>query len=453
MKNSFLISNLKRFWGAYKERIYVNCTELEHSENTLQYWRNDLFAATLTYLMPLCLIALVPGFYLAVTEGAIFLVIADLIAVVSSLTIAFVPGISVYLRKIVFFISLILISVALLYYLGTFGPGLMYLLAITVFVVLIFDKKYGYGAVAFNTVVCIGFAVAIYFDWWTSELFTVYDLKDWIGISTNLIFLSFLSVLLIPKLFNGLEDTIREQHRLGNELETNQTKLENSLLEVESKNKKLKDSNNEKEVLLAEIHHRVKNNLAIVSGLMQIQAYNVENEEVERKLEDSMFRIRTMASIHELLYQSKNFSYVNVSGMLRKLSTDINQAMKGDKKIDIEIDEEPVQLNINQAIPCALMINEVLTNAFKHAFVNRKSGRIQLQVKSNGDEVTINVQDNGVGIQESETNSSSLGIQLLEILTNQLNGENRYFGTGNGTHFSVKFIKKNTKGSASTIVL
>jgi len=453
MKGSLTNPRLGSYWNSYKNRIYRNCTDPNSLNRSLEYWRNDLFAITLIYLMPLSLIALIPGFYMAVIENAVLLIIADTIAVVSLLTVAFVPGISVYTRKIIFCLALFQVSLALLIYLGTFGPGLMYLLAITVFVVLIFDKKYGYGAVALNTLVCIGLAIAIHYQLWTSEIFVVYDLKNWIGVSSNLIFLSFLSVLLIPKLFKGLEDTIEVQYGLGNELEKNQAKLQRSLAEVELNNRKLNDSINEKEVLLIEIHHRVKNNLAIVSGLMQIQAYSADNTEVESKLEDSMFRIRTMASIHELLYQSKSFSYVNVSGMLKKLSTDISNSMKGDKKIEIEIDEVPVQLNINQAIPCALMINEVLTNAFKHAFVNRESGIIQLQVISQEEEVAINVHDNGVGIQEKEMNNNSLGIQLLNILTTQLKGESGYNRTDNGTHFSVKFMKKDINGSASNIVV
>lgn len=453
MRENSMILRLGSYWSSYKKRIYGNCTDPTSLNKSLEYWRNNIFAISIVYFMPLCLIALIPALYMAVIENAVLLFISDMILVVSLLTIAFVPGISVYTRKIIFCLALFQISFYLLFYLGTFGPGMMYLFAITVFMVLIFDKKYAYGSVVLNTLVCIGFAVAIHFNWWSSEIFTVYDLKNWIGVSSNLIFLSFLAVLLIPKLFDGLEETIQEQYRLGKELEKNQEKLEKSLLVVEDKNKELNAHVNEKEVLLIEIHHRVKNNLAIISGLLQIQAFDVEDEEVERKLVDSMFRIRTMASVHELLYESKNFSHVNISSMLEKLSSDICNTMKGGKEIEIQMVEEPVQLNINQAIPCALIINEVLTNVFKHAFVKRESGEIQMSVKSEGDNVKIVVQDNGVGLEENKKGNSSLGMHLLEILSQQLNGENHYFGDETGTRFTIEFTKSEAEGAASSLAL
>jgi len=211
----------------------------------------------------------------------------------------------------------------------------------------------------------------------------------------------------------------------------------------------LKNSLAEKEVLLSEIHHRVKNNLAIVSGMMQLQAFDEENKDVERKLMDSVLRIRTMASIHELLYQSDSFSKVNFNKMIEKISEDISSTMESDKEVEIKLNQEDVELNINQAIPCALMINEVLTNAYKHAFTGRKKGVIDIQIEISEDRIDLMVKDDGVGLKESE--ESTLGMHLIKILTQQLNGEYSYKGVSGGTTFSLNFTKKDIKGAASAL--
>ncbi len=213
--------------------------------------------------------------------------------------------------------------------------------------------------------------------------------------------------------------------------------------------KELQESLKEKDILLNEIHHRVKNNLAIVSGLMQLQAYDEDNKEVEIKLMDSVLRIRTMASIHELLYESESFSQVNFSNMIQKLVEETTSAMESDKKIKIDLNQEDIELNINQAIPCALMINEVLTNAYKHAFKEREEGVIGIQIGKSKGKVDVMVKDDGVGLEKSD--KKTLGLQLIEILTRQLEGEYSYAGNSNGTLFTLNFNKKEVKGSANTL--
>lgn len=215
----------------------------------------------------------------------------------------------------------------------------------------------------------------------------------------------------------------------------------------------LKESIAEKKVLLSEIHHRVKNNLAVVSGLMQLQAFEENDERVEMKLTDSILRIRTMASIHELLYESESLSQVDFTRMIRKLSTEISNVLKGDKQIDLDIIEEPIQLNINQAIPCALIINEILTNAYKHAFIHKDTGRIEILIQSEGENVLVTVKDNGVGLdKDSADHESSLGMRLIKILTDQLEGDYNYYGDKTGTTFTIDFVKRDVKGAASAYI-
>lgn len=216
----------------------------------------------------------------------------------------------------------------------------------------------------------------------------------------------------------------------------------------------LKESMQEKDVLLAEIHHRVKNNLAVVSGMMQLQAFGEKNKEVELKLNDSIFRISTMATIHELLYQSGSFSKLEFSKIIEELIISIDTVLNSQKEITKQINKKPIQLNINQAIPCALIINEVITNIYKHAFKNRKKGTITVTLSEEDKKIKLMIEDDGIGLSNNFKNktSNSLGMQIIEILTAQLNATHEFKSTNEGTIFALSFIKTNQSGIGSANV-
>lgn len=210
--------------------------------------------------------------------------------------------------------------------------------------------------------------------------------------------------------------------------------------------KAIKASLSEKETLLAEIHHRVKNNLAVVSGMMQLQAFESDNEVLQEKLYDSVVRIKTMATVHELLYQSNSFSKLEFSDTLKKLVENISETLQPDHKIGIDIHCDPITLNINQAIPASLIVNEVITNAYKHAFKDKKAGTISFNLKEKNTEIIIEVMDNGIGIPEGMLKQGgSLGTHLINVLCEQISGTGEYKNTGNGTTFTLRFEKQETK--------
>ncbi|MDZ7682682.1 MAG: PAS domain S-box protein [Fodinibius sp.] len=208
----------------------------------------------------------------------------------------------------------------------------------------------------------------------------------------------------------------------------------------------------EKETLLAEVHHRVKNNMAVVSGMMQLQAFKEDKPEIKAKLLDNVARIGTMASIHEHLYQSENFSTLKFSENLQSLSKKLVNTMQVDTAVTIETDLEMVELNLNQAIPCSLIVSEVITNALKHAFDGREQGKLTLELQQVDNTFRLEISDNGVGIPEHYSKGdteSSLGIHLIQKLSNQLKGEYDYRSTGEGTVFTLEFEKAEVKGSGS----
>lgn len=213
----------------------------------------------------------------------------------------------------------------------------------------------------------------------------------------------------------------------------------------------LRSSLKEKETLLAEIHHRVKNNLAVVSAMMQLQAFEADNDVLSRSLYDSVGRIKAMANIHEHLYSSESFSNLNFSESLQGLVTGIVEAVPGGIEIQTEFELESVLLNINQAVPCSLITNEVVTNAIKHAFNEQNHGKLKIRLSESDKHVQLLIEDDGSGLPDNfETiGKGSLGLQLIELLAQQLKAEQKYESTDSGTRFILDFEKANAKGSVN----
>jgi len=210
----------------------------------------------------------------------------------------------------------------------------------------------------------------------------------------------------------------------------------------------ISDSLKEKETLLVEIHHRVKNNLAVVSSLMLLQALEEEDDEVTSKLYDSVVRIKAMATIHELLYNSKSFSNLEFSENVKILTNNIIETISTDTEIDIKLNCNPVQLNVNQAIPCSLILNEVVTNTIKHAYKDRKKGKLYISLEEKDGKVSLSINDDGVGIPDEfgDFKETSVGLHLIEVLSSQLDASYTYNSNGSGTDFRITFSKNDLKG-------
>ena len=211
----------------------------------------------------------------------------------------------------------------------------------------------------------------------------------------------------------------------------------------------------QKVTLLAEIHHRVKNNLAVISGLLQLQQYRIDSEAAKIALRSSQMRIQSMAMIHESLYESTNFSNVKFDKYVDKLLGSIESTLKNpDREVELEIDIEDVALNINQAIPLALIINELVTNSYKYAFPDNENGKIKVSLTAESDVVILKVSDNGIGLPEgvSIENSASLGFTLVSNLSRQIDSEIEV-NSNQGLEIGFKFQKKAVAGSSSAYKL
>lgn len=204
----------------------------------------------------------------------------------------------------------------------------------------------------------------------------------------------------------------------------------------------IKASLYEKEVLLKEIHHRVKNNLQIISSLLRLQSDYIKDEHVKNLFAEGQNRILSMALIHEKLYQSNDLSKIKLLDYIDGLSQLLfrSYGINADK-IKLHIAGDPVFLTVDAAIPCGLMINELISNCFKHAFLGRNEGEIQINVKEDDNKVvSLTIIDNGIGLPagfDFEKNTS-LGLQLVRSLTKQLNGKVE-IKTAGGVEFKISF--------------
>jgi len=220
---------------------------------------------------------------------------------------------------------------------------------------------------------------------------------------------------------------------------TERKQVENALRKSE---KRIKASLDEKEVLLKEIHHRVKNNMQVISSLVDLQTDLMEDAATREILKDIKHRVRSMAMVHEQLYQAGDLANVEFSDYTNSLLNFLWRA-QGTEKFNVRLERklEPTSLPVNMAVPCGLILNELVSNALKHAFKGRDSGRVTVTLRGNGrDETRLSVRDNGIGLPPALDwqQAGSLGLCLIQMLAKQLRAA-LDVRNDSGTEFMVTF--------------
>ncbi|MGB3149331.1 MAG: sensor histidine kinase, partial [Maribacter sp.] len=195
----------------------------------------------------------------------------------------------------------------------------------------------------------------------------------------------------------------------------------------------------EKETLLKEVHHRVKNNLQTVSSLLSLQSRNVQEARMKTLLKSTQNRVISMAMVHEMLYMRKDIAHIEYKSYVQELSEYLIRSIKGlDSKVNLKIDIPEIKLGIDTAIPLGLLINEAVTNALKYGFEDEEEGEIYIALKKEIDkQYTLNIGDNGVGYPDTITykNTKSLGLKLIYNLTRQLKGTIQKDTSKKGTNY------------------
>lgn len=198
---------------------------------------------------------------------------------------------------------------------------------------------------------------------------------------------------------------------------------------------------NEKEILLREIHHRVKNNFQVISSLLSLQSKRSSSPELKLILDESRSRINSMAKIHEKLYRSDEIEKVNMNEHLREVVNGLVELYNGKSKmVKFNLDVEDINLPLDKAIPCSLIVNELVSNCLKYAFISYENSAVSVLLKSDEEVYTLSVIDNGNGLPDgfSITNNDTLGLLIVNTLVNQINGEIA-FENNNGAAFIIKF--------------
>jgi len=197
---------------------------------------------------------------------------------------------------------------------------------------------------------------------------------------------------------------------------------------IESQKGDLSEALEDKNVLLREIHHRVKNNLQIISSLLNLQSKKISDQSVLHSINEGRNRVQAMSLIHQNLYQTEHLTSLDMQNYFEQLMSNLSKSLEiPDKSIDCQINARDVELDIDTAIPIGLIVNELVSNAYEHAFVDQEYGLITIGLFSDlGDTYTLEVSDNGVGIPEGFDfrKSQSLGLRLVYTLgVRQLKGD------------------------------
>ncbi|MEX2604887.1 MAG: ATP-binding protein, partial [Gracilimonas sp.] len=386
-----------QIWHKYRDIIKHNCTDELMAETSLHYWQNHLFSASVVYIIPLSLLAIIPGIYVAINTDLYGLIFVDVLAMGTILFVAFVPGITVFARKLIFNGILYLTSTTLLLYLGSFGPGLLYLFGVTIFTVLSLDRIYGYIAVGLNVFICIAIGFFIHFGWGNFEILSEYGLNTWIAVSSNLIFLSGVSALLIPILFNGLQSALLQENKLRGELEYEQAKLQKTI-------QQLNDKNEELEHFAYTASHDLKEPLRMVRSFMELleKKYSDKlDDQAKKYIHFAVDGAKRMAnSIDELLeYSRVGRLYVDQSEIdCEEVVQDVQNVLHSNiEELNAEIKVSPLPVIKGVPVTIKMLFQNLISNALKYQPEGQKP---EIEITSSESEThwEFQIKDNGIGI-------------------------------------------------------
>lgn|GEM_PF-1415384 len=220
------------------------------------------------------------------------------------------------------------------------------------------------------------------------------------------------------------------------------------LQEQKKTEKEIRNSLDEKLILVKEIHHRVKNNLQIISSLLHMQLTGLKDKKIISILKESEDRVKSMSLVHEKLYQSDLMATIDFTEYIRSLAESLISSYSVYDNVELKIETVPLMLSINTAIPCGLIVNEILTNSIKYAFPGNKEGIISIQLSVTDESIFLKISDNGIGLPR-ELNMKkikSLGLKLIQILTDQIDGSLE-IESDKGTSFAITFSESEERES------
>jgi two-component sensor histidine kinase len=210
--------------------------------------------------------------------------------------------------------------------------------------------------------------------------------------------------------------------------------------QLETINQKIVAQDEEKTILVKEIHHRVKNNLQIISSLLRLQSGEIENEELKAHFDEATNRIAVMATIHQRLYDGNELSKIQLTNYIQNLATDIHRVFSSGKEITFDIHSDIPSIGLKSIVPFGLIINELISNSLKYAFIEREVGVVSIHISYLPSKTGIKLcyEDNGIW-QGDSTNVNGFGLELIDMLTEQLDGEKQFEVMENMSRYTFIF--------------
>lgn len=383
-------------WKKYRQLVFKNVLG-QNNLKDLTYWRNRMFAESLTFLLPLFLLIVSTGIYWAIQNNVQIIIWLDLALIVTFIYITLFPNIKVSLRKKILLGSAYIMGVVLIYVVGLPGPGLIYLYTCCVFGIFFFQNKYAFLFAALNAFICLAVGVLIPFGIEPKDIQKMGGLTEWIILSSNIIFLSFLSAALIPGLFKGLQQTLLEQIMLSNKLKEKQESLEQSNLLLSNAYKTIVDiEEQERQRLAGEIHDGVSQSLVALKMIFA---------GIERKLPEVRAHQQT-ALFYEMLgntldecrqivnkVRPKELIDKGLDSILKTLLEKMNSLGKTQLKLQLftSLDEH---FEYADRFHLYRIVQENINNTFKYADATEAI----ITAEKSGNNIVFTFTDNGKGI-------------------------------------------------------
>ncbi|WP_228466909.1 sensor histidine kinase [Adhaeribacter swui] len=421
------------YWLQYRQFTEENLLGKNKPEiEDLAYWRDKVFTNAIVYFLPVSLVALIPGVWLSLKEGLWFLAIVDIVTALSFVLIAFHRSLNLATRKVLAMAMLYLLAVILLLFLGSFGPGLLYLLTITIFTALIFPVSVAYKSIGLNLIICVLFALIIHYKLLNSSLTQLYTAESWIAVSSNLICLNVVCVALLDMLVKGLQKTITQEAYLQMQLKEESTKME-QLIET------LKDKNHELEQFAFITSHDLQEPLRTITTVVADLEQQNKGDMDEMTsiylgfLSQSAVRMRALITgllEYSRLGKDKLLEKVDCNIILQECLADLRTYIQENQAI---ITSSPLPELPAYGLELKLLFQNLISNAIKFRKKNI-SPQIRITALQDNNYWVFSVADNGIGIDARFQ-------EKIFVIFHRLHSRTAYEGTGIGLAHCRKIVE------------
>ncbi|WP_199200215.1 sensor histidine kinase [Adhaeribacter arboris] len=412
------------YWRQYRQFTEKNLLGKNKPEiEDLAYWRDKVFTNAIVFFLPVSLVALIPGVWVSLKEGLLFLAFVDIVTVLSFVLIAFHTRLSLAFRKVLAMAMLYLLAVILLLFLGSFGPGLLYLLTITIFTALIFPVAVAYKSIGLNIVICVVIALIIHLKLLNSSLTQLYNAEAWIAVSSNLICLNVVCVALLDMLVKGLQKTITQEAHLQMQLKEESTKLEHLIETLKLKNQELEQF---AFITSHDLQEPLRTITTVVDNLEQ-QNKGELNEMTSVYLgfiAQSAVRMRTLITgllEYSRLGKDKLLEKVDCNKVLHECLTDLRAYIQENQATITSSSLPELQA---YGLELKLLFQNLISNAIKFRQKNI-SPQIRITAVQEANYWVFSVADNGIGIEERFR-------EKIFVIFHRLHSRTAYEGTGIG---------------------